>query len=289
MGGEPSMEEWEQTLGADLRPHLVPAGQLSTPWPPSNVNHLPPGAHADLSAGIGRYGLEDLLIMPSAARSYRWLRRRFIYTPLCVLGVGERAVALWVQAPPEPGIRAMVPLGEIAAISRQTRGTLRQLLVTGPAGRLPVRYDMAGDAVMDALIRRLRRRAVGHPAPVPADDLRTRFASRGRPGWDLTVLRLDPADEVATAGSAAGRGACLVAVTPYELLILRSRRSGRVTDWLLVPRRAIQEASIRSGSLLLRSAGVDFRVRLRSRKTAATAAAWLEQVLGNHDHSGTSS
>ncbi len=287
--GEPSIEEWEQTFGADLRPHLIPAGQPGTPLPPSDLNHLPPGAYAALSAGIGRYGPEDLLILPCAARNYGRLRRRFVYTPPCVLGVGERAVALWVQAPPEPGIRVMVPLGEIAAIRRYTRGTLRQLLVTGPAGRLPVRYDVAGDEGMNALIRRLRRRAVGHPGPVPAHDQRARFTGRGRPAWDLAVLPLDPADEVATAGSATVRRACLIAVTPYELIALRSRHSGRVTDSLLVPRRAIEQADIRSATLLLRSAGVDLRVRLRSRKTAATAAAWLDQVLGHHDRSGASS
>jgi hypothetical protein len=287
MDAEPSMEEWEQTFGADLRPHLIPAGQPGTPWPPSGLSDLPPGACAALSDGVGRYGLEDLLILPCAARNDDWLRRRCVYTPLCVLGVGERAVALWVQALPVPGIRAMVPLGEIAAISRHTRGTTRQLLVTGSAGRLPVRYDVSGDAVMNTLIRRLRRRAVGHPAPVPAGTLRSRCTGRGRPAWDLAVLPLDPADEVATAGSA--RGACLVAVTPYELIVLRSRRSGRVTDSLLVPLRALQRASIRSGALLLRSAGVDMRVRLRSRKTGATATAWLEQVLGDHDRSGASS
>ena len=289
MGG-PSIEEWEQAFGADLRPHLISAGLPDAPMPPSGLDRLPPGARAALNEGIGRYGLEDLLILPCAARHASLLRRRFVYTPLCVLGVGERAVALWVQAPPEPGIRVMVPFGEIAAIRRHTRGTVRQLLVTGPAGRLPVRYDVAGDAGMNALIRRLRRRAVGHPAPVPAPVLvngqRARFTGRGRPAWDLAVLPLDPADHVAAAGS--GR-ACLIAVTPYELIVLRSRRSGGATDALLVPRRAIQQASVRSGSLLLRSAGVDLHVRLRSRKTAATAAAWLEQVLGYHDRSGTSS
>ncbi len=268
--------------------HLISAGLPDAPMPPSGLDRLPPGARAALSAGIGRYGPEDLLILPRAARHAGLLRRRFVYTPPCVLGVGERAVALWVLAPPEPGIRVMVPFGEIAAIRRHTRGTARQLLVTGSAARLPVRYDVAGDAEMNALIRRLRRRAVGHPAPVPApvNGQRTRFTGRGRPAWDLAVLPLDPADHVAAAGS--GR-ACLIAVTPYELIVLRSRRSGGATDALLVPRRAVQQASVRSGSLLLRSAGVDLHVRLRSRKTAATAAAWLEQVLGYHDRSGTSS
>ncbi len=295
MGGEPSMEEWEQTFGADLLRHLIPAGLSSRVRAPADVNDLPAGAQADLSASIGRYGLEDLLMVPAAAQTNGWLRRRCQYTPPCVLGVGERAAALWVQAPPAPGIRALVPLGEIATIARLASGTRRQLLVTGQTGRLPVRYDVAGDALIDTVIRRLRRRAAGAPAPVPADHVRSLFATRGRPGCDPAVLWLDPDDDIATAGwcGSASRGTCLVAVTPWELVILRSgrvaSRRGRLTDSLYVPRRAIQNASIRSGSLLLRSAGLDLVVRLRSRRTAATASAWLGQALGDHDHSGTSS
>jgi len=266
--GEPSMEEWEQAFGADLRPRLIPAGRPDAMRRPSGADQLPPGAHAALSAAVGRCSLQDLLIVPSAARSCGWLRHRFVYTPPCVLGAGDRAVALWVQAPPEPGIRAVVPLGEIAAIALHTHGTSRQLVVTGSAGRLPVRYGVADDPVMDGLIIRLRRRVAGRPAPVPP--VAARFAA---------LLRLDPADEVATTGPKTR----LIAVTPYELVILRP---GRI---LYVPRRAIQAAGIRSGSLLLRSAGVDLDLRLHSRKAAAAAALWLERVPGGHDRSGTSS
>ena len=187
--GEPSMEEWEQAFGADLRPRLIPAGRPDAMRRPSGADQLPPGAHAALSAAVGRCSLQDLLIVPSAARSCGWLRHRFVYTPPCVLGAGDRAVALWVQAPPEPGIRALVPLGEIAAIALHTHGTSRQLVVTGSAGRLPVRYGVADDPVMDGLIIRLRRRVAGRPAPVPP--VAARFAA---------LLRLDPADEVATTG-----------------------------------------------------------------------------------------
>ena len=268
MGRDPPMEEWEQTFGTDLRPHLIPPGQPDAIRRPAGADQLPPGAVAALSAAIGRYSPQDLLTVPGAARSCGWLRHRFVYTPPCVLGLGDRAVALWVQGLPEPGIRAQVPLGEIAAIALHVHGTRRHLLVTGSAGRLPVRYDVADDPVMDTLIIRLRRRAAGHPAPVPP--VAARFAG---------LLRLDPADELATAGPKTR----LLVVTPDELVVLRP---GRV---LYVPRHAIQAASIRSGSLVLRSAGVDLDLRLRPRKTAAAAVTWLERVPGDHHRSGTSS
>ena len=159
MRGEPSIElieGWEQTLDADLLHHLIPAGQFPGVRRPSDGDELPAGAQATLADGIGRHGLEDLLIVPPAERTYGWQRRRWIYAPLCVLGLGERAVALWVQALPAPGLRVLVPLNEIAAIAQQANGTRRRLLVTGRTGRLPIRYDAVSDTLMNAWIRRLR-------------------------------------------------------------------------------------------------------------------------------------
>src|SRR5260370_40256977 len=115
MGGR-SMEEWEQAFGADLRPHRIPAGLPDAPMPPSGLDRLPPGARAALSAGIGRYGPEDLLILPRAARHAGLLRRRLVYTPPCVLGVGARAGALGALAPPHPAIPALGPCAESAPI-----------------------------------------------------------------------------------------------------------------------------------------------------------------------------
>ena len=292
MGSEPPAEEWEQAFGADLRPHLVPAGRPSGARQPIDVTLLPVGAHAALAGSIGRHGLEDLLIVPSAARPYGRLRRRCLYTPMCVLGMGERAVALWVQALPAPGIRALIPLSEIAAIARQTSGTRGQLLVAGRAARLPVRYDAVGDVAVDAFVRRLRGRAAGDPAPVPAG---YSVASGRRHAFDPEVLRLDPADDIAAAGLPGRglRGTCLVAATPRELVILRSVRSASPSGWLndslYVPRHAIEDAGIRSGSVLLRSAGLELSIRLSSRRAGAAASAWLGQVLSDHDHSGTGS
>src|SRR6516162_5469519 len=102
MGRDPPMEEWEQTFGTDLRPHLIPPGQPDAIRRPAGADQLPPGAVAALSAAIGRYSPQDLLTVPGAARSCGWLRHRFVYTPPCVLGLGDRAVALWVQGLPSP-------------------------------------------------------------------------------------------------------------------------------------------------------------------------------------------
>jgi hypothetical protein len=53
MGREPPVEEWEQTFGADLVPHLVPAGQPRAVRQPPDVTWLPAGAHVALADRIG--------------------------------------------------------------------------------------------------------------------------------------------------------------------------------------------------------------------------------------------
>jgi hypothetical protein len=292
---EPS-EEWEQTFGADLLPHLVPAGQHDRVRQPPDVTWLPAGAHGALTDSIGRHGLEDILIMPGAAWVYGRLRRRCLFTPLSVLGVGERAVALWVRALPAPGIRAVVPLSEISAVVRQVIGTRGHLLVKGRTSRLPVRYYADSHFLVDAWTRRLRRRAAGDPAPVPAGYPRARIVARGRRDpFDLADLRLEADDDVAITGryGRPRQEMCLLAVTSRELVVMRSARSGsplgRLNDSLYVPRRVIEDASVRSGSLLLHSGGTELGIRLRSKRTAAAASAWLGQMLGDHDHTGTGS
>jgi hypothetical protein len=59
VGSNPSIEGWEQAFGADLRPHLMPAGRPSGARQPIDVTLLPAGAHAALADGIGRHSLED--------------------------------------------------------------------------------------------------------------------------------------------------------------------------------------------------------------------------------------
>jgi hypothetical protein len=291
VGGERSAEEWEQMFSADLLPHLMPPGQPHAARLPLDVTLLPAGAHPALAGSIGRHTLEDLLILPATAQAYGWVRRRCLYTPLRVLGSGDRAVALWVQALPVPGIRAAVPLGEIAAIARQASGPGRQLLITGRAGRLLVRYDAASDALMDAWVARLRRSVAGDPAPVPAGYP----AARGRRRALEAALRLRPDDDIATSGrhGSGMRRTCLLVVTPHELVIVRSAWSAnahrRLTDWLYVPRRAIEHASIGPGSLLLRSAGLELGIELRPKRSAAAASELLARALSDHDRSGTGS
>jgi hypothetical protein len=159
MGGQFPEVDWEIVMARDLVARLLPAGGLCGVRRPADVAWLPDGAYPALVDSVGRVGLEDLLIIPAAAAPAKPWRRRCLYSPLCVMAIGERGVGLWVQALPAPGVRAWVPFEEIAALEQRADGRRGVLAVTGQADTLVVRYDADGQAVMDAWILRLRLRA----------------------------------------------------------------------------------------------------------------------------------
>jgi hypothetical protein len=288
MDSQPGAVDWELIVGRDLIPHLLPAGRPRGVYRPADVTWLPEGAYTAIVESIGRVGLEDLLVVPAVA----WPAgsRRCLYSPQCIAAIGERGVGLWAQALPAPGVRVQVPFGEIAAIEHRANGPRRLFVVTGRAGRLAVRYDADGQAVVDAWTRRLRQHAAVVPAPVPPHpDGR---AQRGR--IDPRSLLLDRGDAVVSAGwrSRVGSGECLLGVTSRELVIGQSLRDRR-WPWsvsarmLYVPRGSIEDAVARSKTVLMRSAGTDVRIAFRSRRAAAVASSWLSWVLSDHGRLGS--
>ena len=284
MGGQTPETDWELIVRRDLAPHLLPAGRLGGMRRPADAAWLPDGAYLAVVDRVGRVGLEDLLVVPAATwPAGRW-RGRCLYSPLCVLAIGERGVALWVQALPAPSVRAWVPLEEIAAVEQRADGRRGVLAVTGSAATLLVRYHADGQAVADAWTRRLRQRAAAAPAPVPSQP----GVREPRGGADPGSLLLAPGDAVVSAGwrSRAGRGTCLFAVTSRELVIAQSAR-GRRRPWrrstrtLCAPRGPVEDAVVRSRTVLLRSAGTEVRFSLRSRTVAAAASSWLRWILAD--------
>jgi hypothetical protein len=282
--GTQSPQDWEQYLDTDLVRHIFPSVQPSRVRRPSDLTSLPPGAYQALRAVIGRYGPEDLLIIPAAAWPRGKLRRRCLYTPLCVLGAGDRAAGLWVQALPEPGVLVVVPVSQIAAIEQVAAGQRHQLVITGHDSRLAVHYGAAGSGPAGAFAGRLRRRAAGPPGPVPDGSAVQGLSRSWRPVPGPGTLPLD-GDEIAVTGRRTRRTGreTMLAVTSRELIIATRLRPARKSRTLYIPRQRFGQASIQAGSLRLRSAGTDVTVTLGSRKLAAAAASWLTE-LTRRDH-----
>jgi len=290
---QPWAADWEQIIGCDLVPHLIPAGHPQRARRPIGATTLPDGAHAALSDSVGYVELNGLLIAPAAAWQWHGWPRRSLYSPLSVAGIGQQGVALWVQTLPAPCVRVEMPFSEIAAVEHHADGQWRVIAVTGTTGRLLVRYREDGQTGVDDWTRYLRLRAAPMPAPVPPAP----FGGHGaRTGHDPASFLLDLGDDVIWSGwrSRAQGAACLLAVTARELIIAQSRpgrsRLGHATTrTLYVPRQALRDAAARAGSLRLHSAGADVDVGLWSAKAADAASSWLRQVLGDRDCSGAGS
>lgn len=158
---KPVAADWELIVERDLESQLLPAGHSHVVYSPVDVAWLPERAYEDIFEATGRIVPEGLLVVPAAVwRIGRWWRRhRCLYSPRCVLGIGECGVALWVQALPAPGVRVQIPLSEIVAVEQHGSGPRRLLVVTGQAARLPVRYHAAGQAAVDIWTQPLRMRA----------------------------------------------------------------------------------------------------------------------------------
>jgi hypothetical protein len=282
MGSQPWTADWEHIVGRDLVPHLVPGGQPHGAQRPAGMAELPNGAHAALTASLGRVALGDLLVIPAAAWRWQKWRRRSLYTPVSVAGIGEQGTGLWVRTLPAPGVRVQLPFSGIAAIEHHADGPWHVLAVTGPTGRMLVRYREDGQTATDGWVRRLRLRAAPVPGPVP----RARPGSRDlRRRLDLDTFLLDPGDEVTWAGwrSRARRAACLLAVTSRELIIVQSRPGHGllprgIRSTLYLPRCSLQDVTVRARSVWLHSAGTDVDVELWSGKAAAAAFRWLGQA-----------
>jgi hypothetical protein len=293
MSGEPAVQEWEHIIASDLASHLTLAGPAARPHQPLDVIDLPAGARAALTEAIGCHGLDDVLVVPAAARSFGRLHRHCVYTPPCVLGVGERAAGLWVQALPVPGVRAIVPLGELAAVELRADGTESRLTLRSHPCELSVRYNRSADPLSGGLLR-LRHRAAGEPAPLPgAPPGNSCVPPRWQSVLGAPVLGLRAGDAVAAVFGHARRPGgreYLIALTASELVVIRAARKQNPphfdrADSVQVPRRNITEASIRDGCLMLRSAGVDLRVELGANPTPA-ASVWLEDALNFTNRAG---
>jgi len=286
MGSQPEEADWELVVGYDLIAHLVPAGHPRAAYRPADAAWLPPEAYHAITEKVGRVGLEDLLVIPAMA----WPAglRRCLYSPLCVAGIGERGVGLWVQAPPVPGVRIQVPFGGIAAIEQHWHESGGLVVLRGGTSSLLVRHDPDGQAAVDAWTRRLRLRAAAVPEPVPPPRGR---GPRGGDGGGSLLLAPDDAIVSAEWRSRAGRGSCLVSVTSRELVVVQSPRdplTRRRTTWALyVPRGSIEGAVLRPKMILLRTAGRDIPIALQSRAITAAAADWLRWMISDHGYLGS--
>ncbi|HSP18362.1 MAG TPA: hypothetical protein VLQ79_02540, partial [Myxococcaceae bacterium] len=111
---------WEQpaTL-ADLE-------ELSTkrferlPHRPASLAEIPPGAAAALVAIVGELPMEQVFVIPRAARSVGIDRADWVVAPTEVMAVGRDRLALWIDDPAGARVRSVIRFADITAILDRT-------------------------------------------------------------------------------------------------------------------------------------------------------------------------
>ena len=122
---------------------------------PRSPQDVPIGALEALTGVLGHLGGEDLVILPRTPRVVGG-RNTWAVTPTSVLGVGDRALALWVDGP-GAGVVAVIGFDEIAAIVDRTILLLGRLEVIGAGRSIVVRYNTVGRHLVRNALAEARR------------------------------------------------------------------------------------------------------------------------------------
>jgi hypothetical protein len=123
---------------------------------PRSPKDVPAGALEALNAVLGKLTGEDLIIVPRTPRPVGVGPDLWVVTPTSVLAVGERALALWVDRP-GPGIVAVIPFDEVAAIVDRTILLLGRMEIHGADRSIVVRYNTVGRELMRSALVEIRR------------------------------------------------------------------------------------------------------------------------------------
>jgi hypothetical protein len=265
-------ERWESPVDPELaRRHARALAEHA--YVPLRWEEVPAGAAPALQEACGAWRLDQLFVIPAGARMVAGRDAHWVATPTQVLGLADRGVALWVDTTPATGVQRVVGLDELAAIDQTQILVSARLRFLAPTRRLAVHYNALARHELDRALAAVRAAACGYPLTVP-DEARVAMPSAWAHVANSLAVRLHP-DDPALARFAAppdqskGPGAALVALTPYELVIVRdpdpdalgtAPASGH--DLLHVVRRRLEGVDRTETGARLHAGGVDLEVPL---------------------------
>ena len=298
-------EAWEQELPQRAVSLLGRGPTGRHPYRPLREADVPASALTALGTDCGAGDLRQLLVIPASVRPISAGRRwRWVSTPTQVLGLGTRAVGLWVARSHEGG-PAEVPRGGAAGAPPSMADQVGEIRETIPLRDLAFVEDarilLSGRLAFVAQGRALRVRysTVARYDLRPAlDDVRVALAGEplavGEPAvpplpvkWQ--ILAQTPAIRLNDSGATVlydeprtGRRRTrptLVALTPYELVVAREPTQGLSVDRygvdsVHVARRRVERISPAGGSLAIRAHGVDLDLDVGERLVAETREAF---------------
>jgi hypothetical protein len=149
-------------------PWEVPATQadleeLSTkrferlPHRPASLAEIPPGAAAALEPVVGEMPMEHVFVIPRAARSVGIERSDWVLSPTEVVAIGRDRIAVWIDEPAGPRVRAVIPFSDVVAVLDRSILLYGRLEIIGPEASLVVRYNTVGQPELRGLLLPLRR------------------------------------------------------------------------------------------------------------------------------------
>ena len=260
------------------------------PHRPASLAAVPAGALDALRAVVGEVGLTQLFVVPETVRGIGTTRDEWVATRTEVMAVGNDTIAVWIDDPEQPGVRAAMPFASVAAILDRSILLYGRLEVFGPGESIVVRYNTVGRPELRDLLRAVRRSSPDVDAALPADagldpvDLphKWRGVARSpelRPHGNelLLVAAGDLHDEAIRLHNG------LAALSPHELLIATDPTPDPLmpqygVDIVAVPRARVTSFTGAGSELRIGVAADDRAVEIRISADPSLVAAALATI-----------
>jgi hypothetical protein len=252
---------------------------------PRSREEIPGGAVEGLWDACGLEGPGQAFILPFAVRS-TGTRGVLVMTPASVLMIGPRAVGLWTEGA-SPGVKAVIPVGDLAAIEDVTVLLYGRLSFLAAGRRITIRYNTVGRSMLEPALLSLRRLMAGPAREVPREGDEAALSFKWRNVLAEAAARLDAGAAAAFAfQSVPGRGRGepvrgeLLLLNPRELALLREPRDWGAAygvDSFVVPRDRVTSLAERGETLEVESRGAVIPVEMAPalRRTALSWSALI--------------
>ena len=112
---------------------------------------------AALRPVVGDVPLEHVFVIPRAARTVGIERAEWVVAPTEVVAIGEDRMAIWVDDPAGPRVRAVIPFRDVVAVLDRSILLYGRLEIIGPETSIVVRYNTVGQPELRALLLPIRR------------------------------------------------------------------------------------------------------------------------------------
>lgn len=139
------------------------------PHRPASLAAVPAGALDALRASVGELSSTQLFVVPNTVRGVGVANDAWVATRTEVVAVGVDTIAVWIDDPAGPRVRAMLPFTSVTAILDRDILLYGHLEIIGGGESIVVRYNTVGRPELRDLLRAVRRSSPDVEAALPAE------------------------------------------------------------------------------------------------------------------------